>query len=80
MRAFPADSFACLGDTAVGKTAVEAGAVLVAGFAGAASLEASLAGAGFVSLSVAAAGAAAHSVLRNSFQVLPLSVPADFAA
>ena len=88
MRALPAFSLAYLDDTAVGNTAADGAAAVVASglvgavsFAGSFVIAGSVVDAGLVAGSVVAAGAfAAHSVLRKSFHVLPASVPADFAA
>jgi hypothetical protein len=84
MRALPADSFEYFGDTAVGKTAFPGAfgaAGAVAGVADGVAAAGAVAG---VADGVAAAGAAAasapHWVLRKSFQLCPLKVPAVFAA
>src|SRR6516225_6258945 len=64
MRAFPADSPECFGETAVGNTAFPVALGAVAG----------------VEAGAAAVGAAAHWALRKSRQLCPLRVPADLAA
>src|SRR5215467_5293884 len=69
MRAFPADSPECFGETAVGNTAFPVALGAVAGVE-----------AGVPAVGAAAVASAPHWALRKSRQLCPLRVPADLAA